>query len=77
MINLRDFVLTTIKQMVGNLPNYQIRQYATAWYDKGVLNDDDIAEIDSLTNPIPADLPTYAEQEQALEILLEGGASGE
>lgn len=77
MINLRDFVLTTIKQMVGNLPNYQIRQYATAWYDKGVLNDNDIAEIDSLTNPIPADLPTYAEQEQALEILLEGGAAGE
>lgn len=77
MINLRDFVLTTIKQMVGNLPNYQIRQYATAWYDKGALNDDDIAEIDSLTNPIPADLPTYAEQEQALEILLEGGAASE
>ena len=77
MINLHDFVLTTIKQMVGNLPNYQIRQYATAWYDKGVLNDNDIAEIDSLTNPIPADLPTYAVQEQALEILLEGGAASE
>lgn len=77
MINLRDFVLTTIKQMVGNLPNYQIRQYATAWYDKAVLNDNDIAEIESLTNPVPADLPTYAEQEQALEILLEGGTKSE
>lgn len=77
MINMRDFVLTTIKQMVGNLPNYQIRQYATAWYDKGVLNDDDITEIDGLTNPVPANQPTYAEQEQALEILLEGGAASE
>lgn len=77
MTHMRDFVLTTIKQMVSNLPNYQIRQYATAWYDKGVLNDDDIAEIDNLTNPIPADLPTYAEQEQALEILLEGGTKSE
>ena len=77
MTHMRDFVLTTIKQMVGNLPNYQIRQYATAWYDKTVLNDDDITEIDSLTNPVPADLPTYAEQEQALEILLEGGSTNE
>lgn len=77
MIHMRDFVLTTIKQMVGNVPNYQIRQYATAWHDKNVLNENDMTEIDELTNPIPADLPTYAEQEQALEILLEGGTKSE
>ena len=33
MSSYRDFVLTTLKQMAGNIPNYQIRQYAQCYYD--------------------------------------------
>ena len=73
MSSYRDFVLTTLKQMAGNIPNYQIRQYAQSYYDKGVLNDADLSEIDALTNPLPADQPSADELRKALDTLMPGG----
>lgn len=47
MFSLKNFILTTIEGMIGKEPDYKVRQYAIAWYDKGVLTEDDLAEIET------------------------------
>lgn len=47
MFKLEDFVVKTITGMIGNEPTYKIMQYSLGWYQKDVLNDDDMALINS------------------------------
>ncbi len=51
MFNLRDFILRGLKQAIGNEPEYKIIQLAAGWLDKGVLMQEDLAEIDLLLQP--------------------------
>lgn len=44
---LRKFVLKTIKGMIGNEPDYKVREYVLGWLDRGVLTEEDVAEIDA------------------------------
>lgn len=46
MFSLNDFIMKTLNGMVGNYPDFQVREYATNWYSKGVLTEDNLAEID-------------------------------
>lgn len=48
---LRTFVMKTIRGMVGNVPEYQVRLYAAGWMEKGVLTETDLAEIETLLTP--------------------------
>lgn len=48
MFDLKGFIKTTLKGMVGNYPDFQVREFALNWYSKGKLNEEDLAEIDSL-----------------------------
>ena len=48
---LRTFVMKTIRGMVGNVPEYQVRLYAAGWMEKGVLTESDLAEIELLLTP--------------------------
>mgnify|MGYP006954141164 CR=1 FL=1 len=48
MFNLREFVLKGLKQAVGNEAEYKIRDIAAGWLDKGVLQEADLAELDSM-----------------------------
>ena len=48
---LRTFVMKTIRGMVGNAPEYQVRLYAAGWMEKGVLTETDLAEIETLLTP--------------------------
>lgn len=45
MFNFREFIMDAICGMIGNAPDYKVRQYAAGWYDKGVVYDADMAEI--------------------------------
>lgn len=45
MFNLHDFVMDTIKGMVGCEPDYKVRQYALGWYDKAQLTPEDMAAV--------------------------------
>ena len=47
MFNLREFVKKGFLAAVGNMPNYKIILNATGWYEKGLLTEEDLAEIDS------------------------------
>lgn len=48
MFHLREFVLKGLKQAVGNEAEYKIRDVAAGWLDKGVLQEADLAELDSM-----------------------------
>ncbi len=46
MFSLHDFVMDTVKGMVGREPDYKVRQYALAWYDKAQLTPEDMSTVD-------------------------------
>lgn len=48
---LREFVMATIRKMVGNVSEWQVREYALGWYSKGVLTEEDLKEIDEMYKP--------------------------
>lgn len=50
MFRLEDFILTTIKGMVGNEPDYKVQEYALSWYNRGKLTEEHLAEIEELIN---------------------------
>ena len=45
MFNLRDFIKKGLLDAVGKMADYQVILNATGWYEKGVLVEDDLAEI--------------------------------
>lgn len=47
---LRNFVKKTIFKMIDNVPEWQVREYALGWYSKGILNEEDLAEIEEAYN---------------------------
>lgn len=42
---LRNFVMKSLKSAIGNMPDYWVLNNALGWYDKGVLSEDDLREI--------------------------------
>ncbi len=50
MFRLEDFILKTIKGMVGNEPDYKVQEYALSWYNRGKLTEEHLAEIEELIN---------------------------
>lgn len=47
MFNIRNFIFNTLKEMKGNYPDFQIKEYALNWYSKGKLTEDDLAELEA------------------------------
>ncbi len=45
MFSLREFVKSGFLKAVGKMADYQIILNAAAWNEKGVLTEDDLAEI--------------------------------
>ena len=52
MFKIKDFVMKTLKGMIGNYPDFQVREYALNWYAKGVLTEEDLATIENILCPI-------------------------
>lgn len=48
MFRLEDFILKTIKGMIGNEPDYRVQEYALSWYNRGKLTEGNLAEIEDL-----------------------------
>lgn len=42
---LRNFVIKSLKSAIGNMPDYWVLNNALGWYDKGVLPEYDLADI--------------------------------
>lgn len=47
MFSLNNFIMKTLKGMIGNYPDFQVSEYALNWYSKGKLTEDDLAAIDA------------------------------
>jgi hypothetical protein len=45
MFSLRGFVMKGLLDAVGKMADYQVILNATGWYEKGVLLEEDLAEI--------------------------------
>lgn len=52
MFKIKEFVMKTLKGMIGNYPDFQVREYALNWYAKGILTEEDLAELDELLTPV-------------------------
>lgn len=47
MFDLNKFVMDTLHGMVGNYPEFQVREFALNWYAKGKLTEEDLATVES------------------------------
>lgn len=47
MFSFREFLKKGFLSAVGKMPDYQIRLNSCGYYEKGVLIEDDLAEIDA------------------------------
>ena len=45
MFSLNDFIKKGLLDAVGKMADYQVILNATGWHEKGVLDEDDLAEI--------------------------------
>lgn len=45
MFNLKDFIKKGLLDAVGKMADYQVILNAVGWFEKGVLEESDLAEI--------------------------------
>lgn len=72
MFNLRDFIKSGFIKAIGKMADYQIILNAAGWYDKGVLTEEDLAEIqaaiDEYNNKTSTDIePETPAEEKTLD----------
>lgn len=48
MFDINEFIMKTLKGMIGKYPDFQVREYSLNWHEKGKLTEDDLATVDSL-----------------------------
>jgi len=66
---LRNFIMKTIRGMIdsASVPEWQVREYAIGWYSKGVLNEEDLQEIEERYKKIePTEESITEEQEEVV-----------
>ena len=50
MFNLRGFIKKGLISAIGKMADYQVILNATGWYEKNVLQEEDLSEIDKRIN---------------------------
>lgn len=48
MFNYREFLMVGFRSAVGRMADYQVILNANGYYEKGVLTEDDLAELQAL-----------------------------
>lgn len=71
MFNLASFIKNGFISAVGKMADYQIILNAAGWFEKGVLNEADLAEIQSAIEEknarLAAEEAANAEQEEIVD----------
>lgn len=66
MFSLKNFIKKGLLDAVGKMADYQIILNAAGWHEKGVLDESDLAEIQSRIDANSADAElTEAESEES------------
>lgn len=63
MFSLTNYIMKTLKGMIGNYPDFQVMEYALNWYAKGKLTEDNLAEIEALIEAQYVEPPTEIEED--------------
>ena len=64
MFSFRNFVKNGFLKAIGEMADYQIILNASAYYEKGVLTEEDLAEINiAMENYQPEEVPVILEDE--------------
>ena len=71
MFNLRDFIKGGLLGAVGKMADYQIILNSAGWLEKGVLTEDDLAEIQEAIDNQYIEPETPIEEETPIEIEVE------
>ena len=50
MFDYRKFLMTGFRSAVGHMADYQVILNANGYYEKGVLTEDDLSELQELIN---------------------------
>lgn len=58
MFNFKDFVKNGLIKAVGKMADYQIILNAAGWFEKGVLDENDLAEIQTQIDAKDAEAET-------------------
>lgn len=64
MFSLREFIKKGLLDAVGKMADYQVILNAAGWHEKGVLDESDLAEIQTA---IDAQLTAESEEDTAAE----------
>jgi hypothetical protein len=48
MFDVNGFIMKTLRGMIGNYPDFQVREYALNWHSNGKLTEEDLAAIDTM-----------------------------
>ena len=67
MFSLKKFIKKGLLDAVGSMADYQVILNAVGWHEKGVLNEEDLAEIQAA---IEASNPSAVEEAQTAENIL-------
>ena len=67
MFSLRDFIKSGFIKAIGKMADYQIILNAAGWYDKGVLTEEDLAEIQAAIDEYNSKTSTDTEPETPAE----------
>lgn len=67
MFSLRDFIKSGFIKAIGKMADYQIILNAAGWYDKGVLTEEDLAEIQAAIDEYNSKTSTNTESETPTE----------
>ena len=54
---LHNFVMNALKSAIGSMPDYWVLNNALGWMEKGVLNENDLMEIQALIDEKNAPAP--------------------
>lgn len=68
MFSIHDFIMRTIHGMVGNYPDFQVREYALNWFAKGKLTEEDLATIENWLTPVSEPVEEEIEEEVVEEV---------
>lgn len=65
MFNLKNYVMNLIHKMIEmEVADYKVMKFALDYYEKEILTDDDMLQIELWLNPIVEDIPNENETEE-------------
>ena len=64
---LHDFVMRGLLASIGKMPDYWIINSSLNWYDKGILTEQDLEEINSKLQPVVEEpIEEYPEENEEI-----------